>query len=846
MIDALWQDIRYAARSLVRRPLVTAVAVLSLALGIGVNAAIFSAFDGLVFRRLSVPAADQIVLLTSPGPHPGSNSSGDAGGPEAIFSYALVRDLERLTQSGLSAIAAHCEFPANLAYRGQTVSGGGEFVSGAYFPLLGITPALGRLLTPDDDRTPGAHPVVVLSHRYWSSRFGSNPSIVGETLIINGQSMTIIGVAPDGFTGMTLMTSPQVFVPLTMADALRPGWKGRERRNDHWLYLIGRLAPGMMREGAQARLRVPFETIIREVEYPAQRSGLGSDRSRAEFQARTILLHDGSRGRHSARDEIAQAIVLLFAVTGFVLLIACANVANLLLARAADRSTEIALRLSVGASTRRLLQLLMTEACLLGMAGGVVAIAVCSATMRLMMALPGGDPGEEVDLTVDARVLLFTLTLGLATALLFGLFPAVQGARAGTAVRLQEQSARTSVSRRGSRLRAALAATQIALATALLAQSGLLIVSLSNLARVDLGIRAEGLLTFSISPYLNGYTTTQSVALFDQVEDSIRGLPGVVSVTQSTVPLISDSASTRNVTVQDFDAGPDADTTASYSSVGTEYFKTLGIPLLQGREFTRGDTGSRVTAAIVNEAFARKFKLTGHVVGTRMALGAGNRKSLDVEIVGLSRDAHYSQVRQPAPPQFVMPFRQTPGAPSSGPGSITFYVRTTGDPRQLLASIAATVARADRNLPVDNLRTMSDQVWNNVSEDRAVATLATSFAALATLLAGIGLYAMLAYSVARRIREIGIRVAFGARSADVRRLVFGHVARITLSGGVIGLGIALGLGRLGESMLFGLSGTQPGIIGAAALVVVVVASLAGVVPAHRATRVNPVEALRAE
>jgi predicted permease len=466
--------------------------------------------------------------------------------------------------------------------------------------------------------------------------------------------------------------------------------------------------------------------------------------------------------------------------------------------------------------------------------------------MRLMMALPG-DPGEEVDLAIDGRVLLFTLTLGLATSFLFGLVPAIQGARSGSGARLQEQSGRTSVSRRSSRLRAALAGTQIALATALLAQSGLLIVSLANLARVDLGIRPEGLLTFSISPYLNGYTRSQSVALFDQVEDSIRALPGVVAVTQSTVPLISDSASTRNVTVQDFETGPDADTTASYSSVGTEYFKTLGIPLLQGREFTRGDTGSRVTAAIVNEAFARKFKLTGRVVGTRMALGAGNRKALDVEIVGLSRDAHYSQVRQPAPPQFVMPFRQTPpGEALSGPGSITFYVRTAGDPRQLLASIAATVARADRNLPVDNLRTMSDHVWNNVSEDRSVATLTIAFAALATLLAGVGLYAMLAYSVARRVREIGIRIALGARSIDVRRLVFGHVARITVIGGAIGLGIAMGLARLGESMLFGLTGSQPGITGAAALVVVIVACLAGVVPAQRATRVNPVEALRAE
>ncbi|HEY7191324.1 MAG TPA: ABC transporter permease [Vicinamibacterales bacterium] len=837
MIDPFLKDVQYAARSLRQRPLVTMVAIVSLALGIGVNAAIFSGFDLVILRHLPIPDADQIVLITSPGPRPGSNSVGGGGPIDAIFSYPLFRDLERLTNTGLSGIAAHRDFPANLAYRGHTISAQGELVSGAYFPVLGVTPALGRVFTPDDDRVPGGHPVVVLSHRYWSTRFGSNPSVIGEALVVNGQSLTIIGVTAERFTGITMEESPKVFVPLAMADVMRPGWTGREQRNDHWLYLFGRLEPRTTLEQAQARMRAPFGAIIRDIEYPAQKGGIGSDRDRAEFQARRIILQEGGRGRTMDRAQMSRAFILLFAVTGFVLLIACANIANLLLARATDRSPEIALRFSMGASVGRVVRLLLTEACLLGLAGGIAAIAVCDATMRWMMWLL---PDDGIGLAVDYRVLLFALSLGLISGCFFGLFPALHGSRATVTSGLQAQPGRTSGSRRSSRLRAALATTQIALATALLAEGGLLILSLVNVSRVDLGIRPQGLLTFSISPYLNGYTPAQSLALFEQIGDSIRGLPGVVGVTQSTVPILSNSASGRNVTVQGFDASPDTDTVASYAAIGEDYFKTLGMPLLQGREFTRADAGTTVTVTIVNEQFARKFNLTGHTIGARMALGAGDRKALDIEIVGLVRNAPYSQVREAPPAAFYMPYRQSPVR------SMTYYVRTAGDPQPLFSSIAATVARADHNLPIDNLRTMTAQINENVSQDRVITTLATSFAGLATLLAGIGLYAMLAYSVARRMREMGIRIAFGARAADMHRLIFGHVASITIVGGAIGVAMAVALGQLSQAMLFGVSGPQPSVMIAAATVAVVVAFAAGIVPARRAALVNPVEALKAE
>jgi len=841
MIDTLWQDVRYAIRSLARRPLVTAVAILSLALGIGVNSAMFSIFDRLLMRRLPVPAPAEIVNVTSPGPRPGSRSTGDSGGIEAIFSYPLVRDIERV-QTVFSGIGAQRDFGANLSYRGQTLNGQGLLVSGGYFPTLAVLPALGRLLTLDDDRVPGAHDVVVLSHSYWITRFGASPTVLNDALIVNGTSLTIVGVAPDGFKGTATMERPQVFVPLAMAERVRPGWKGIDRRNDHWLYVFGRLKPGLAREQAEGSINVPFTALIRDVEFPIQRSGIGSERAREQFIARRIVLEDGARGQNSAegRGEIRTILLLLFAVTGFVLLIACANVANLLLARAADRSTEMAVRQSLGASAGRLIRLLLTEACLLGVLGGIGALAVAKVTLDSLLLMTPLEDRALLEFGISGSVVVFTGGLGLATGLLFGLFPATQTVRAGLVTGLSAQSVRASGTRTASRFRAALAAVQIALATALLAEAGLFIVSLVNLARVELGLRTEGLVTFRLSPSLNGYTRERTLAFFDRVEDDLRGVPGVSAVTASTHPLLADSDSTNNVTVEGFQAGPDADTGASYAFISSDYFRTVGIPLLAGREFTRADAGPSPKVAIVNEAFARKFNLGSQVIGRRMARGAGNNRPLDIEIVGLVRDAKYREVKQAAPPQFFQPYRQ------AAVDSLSFYARSAADSRSLLTTIPAVVKRSDANLPVVNLQTMDDQVWENVTLDRILATLSSSFAGLATLLAGIGLYAVLAYSVTQRVREIGIRIALGAKAGDVRWLVFGHVGRITAIGGLVGVAAALGLGRLGQSLLFGLEAFEPTIIAGAAALVVAVALLAGAIPARRASRIDPVVALRAD
>jgi predicted permease len=834
----MMQDLRYATRALVRRPLVTSVAVLSLALGIGVNTAIFSLFDRLILRRLPVPSPDEIVLVTSPGPKPGSRSTDDfTGGVDSIFSYPLFRDLERLEDDGLQ-IAAHASFGASVAYDGSSSGAGGLLVSGHYFPALGVSPAIGRLLGPQDDRAPGGHPVVVLSHDFWRTRFGADPGIVNRTLIVNGGAMTIVGVAPSGFTGITALQRPQIFVPLAMAEQVfrDPAWNGLSARNNHWLYLFARSEPGISRQRAEELVNVSFAGLIRDVEYPALQTGMG-DTDREAFQKRRLYLQDGARGANGNRRAIQSVFALLFAVTGFVLAIACANVANILLAQAAARATEMSVRLSLGASTYRIVRLLLTEATLLGALGGAGALAVGNLTIRGMLAILPSD-GPVLQPVLDTRLFAFTLTVGLLTSVAFGLFPAMHAVRAALAS--GAHPARVSGSRTAARFRASMAVTQLALATGLLAVAGLLVVSLVNTARVDLGITREGLITFGLSPSLNGYTPEQTAQFFDRLDAELRAVPGVTSVTATTIAILSQSNWGNSVTVEGFDAGPGVNTNASAARVGINYFRTLGIPLLAGREFTDADTKGSPHVAVVNEAFARKFNLVDQVVGKRMALGAGLNTPLDIEIVGLVRDAKYDQVRDPAPPQFVMPYRQ------ADTGAVTFYVRAGPETPAVLRAIPAVVGRLDANLPISNLRTMDDQIWYDTSGDRALTITSSALAALAVVLAAIGLYAVLAYGIAQRLREIGIRIALGATPRNIRGLVLGQVSRIGIVGVLIGAALALGLGRLSQTLLFGVESTAPAIIGGAVVLALAVAFAAAAVPARRATLVQPVEVLRAE
>jgi predicted permease len=833
------QDLRYGIRALGRRPLVTSVAVLSLALGIGVNSAIFSLFDRLILRRLAVPSPDEIVLVTSPGPRPGSRSTGDfSGGVDAIFSYPLFRDLEQLKDDGLQ-LAAYASFGANVAFEGRSAEANGVLVSGQYFPALGVIPALGRLLGPQDDRVPGGHPVVVLGYDFWRTRFGADARILNRTLVVNGGAMTIVGVAPSGFSGITALARTQLFVPLAMAEqAFRdPAWNGLAARNNHWLYLFARTEAGVSPQQAAERVNISFAGLIRGVEYPALRTGMG-DTDRQAFQKRQIYLQDGARGANSNRREIQIVFTLLFAVTGFVLAIACANVANILLAQVTTRSAEMGVRLSLGASTYRVVRLLLSEAALLGILGGAGALLVSHLTISAMLAILPAD-GPVLQSVLDTRLLAFTFTLGLATSVAFGLFPAWHAVRAAVVGGVNTHSIRASGSRTAARFRTSMAVTQLALATGLLAIAGLLVVSLVNTLRVELGIQREGLIAFGLSPSLNGYTPDNAARFFDRLDTELRAMPGVTSVTATTIPILAQSNWGNNVTVEGFEAGAGVNTNASTARVGVDYFRTLGITLIAGREFTDADIKGSPKVAVVNEAFARKFNLTDRVIGKRMALGAGN-KPLDIEIVGLVRDAKYDEVREPAPPQFVMPYRQ------ADIGALTFYVRAGANTPAVLPTVAAVVRELDANIPISNLRTMEEQIRYDTSGYRALTTISSAFAGLAVVLAAIGLYAVLAYGIAQRLREIGIRIALGATPGDIRRLVLGQVGRISIVGVGIGAALAFGLGRLSQALLFGVEGTAPAIIFGAVVLALGVAFAAAVVPARRATLVQPVEVLKAE
>ena len=829
-------QVRLAFRTLFGSPLVTSVAIVSLALGIGANAAIFSMFDQMLLRALPVSEPSSLVNLSAPGPKPGSNSSNSAGRTEHVFSYPMFRDLER-EQRMFGGLAAHRTFGANLAHGGQTDSATGLQVSGSYFGVLGIQPAVGRLFTEEDDRTPGAHPLVVLSNELWERQFGASPDVIGDAMIVNGTSLTIVGVTPRGFHGTTLGVRPEIYVPITMRGVLVPGWEGFENRRSYWVYVFGRLEPGVALEQAETSLNVTYGAIINEIEAPLQ-EGM-SDETMARFKEKRVAVADGRRGQSVVRSEARAPLTLLLGVTGFVLLIACANVANLLLARGAGRASEMAVRLAIGASRRQLVGQLLLESCMLAALGGLAGVLTARWTLQVIHSMLPPFAALTIQPVLDPTVLGFAAALSIATGLAFGIFPALDASRPDLVSSLRGLSGQAGGSGAASYFRTAMATSQIALSMALLVAAGLFTRSLVNVTRVDLGLEADELITFSVSPELNGYTPDQSRAFFERMEDDLGALPGVSGVVASRVQLIAGNNWGTSVSVEGFEAGPDTDVHSQFNQVGPDFFKTLGIPLLAGREFTRADALETPKVAIVNEAFARKFNLGRDAVGRRMGTGRGDE--LDIEIVGLVPDAKYSEVKDVPPPQFVVPYRQTERV-----GSTNFYVRSAGVPDAVLTAIPGVVKRLDPNLPIEELRTMEMQVRENVFLDRFISSLATAFALLATLLAAVGLYGVLAYTVSQRTREFGLRMALGADDRRVRAMVLSRVAKMTAVGSIIGLLFAVALGRLAESLLFELEGNDPTVFAAALVTLTIVALVAGYLPARRASRIDPMTALRYE
>lgn len=833
------RNLRLAVRTLARTPFVSLVAVLSLALGLGANSAIFSLFNQMLLRPLPVPEPEALVNFGAPGPKQGSTSCNQSGSCEEIFSYPMFRDLERV-QTNFTGVAAHRTFGVNVAFEGQTESTRGILVSGSYFPVLAIQPAIGRLFSSDDDVTPGGHPVVVISHDYWRRRFDENPSVLGQTLMVNGHGLTVIGVTPRGFEGTTLGVRPAVFVPVTMRKEMQPTAfnPGFDNRRSYWMYLFARLKPGVSIESARATLGGAYRNIINDVEVPLQQ-GM-SDQTLARFRQKELILEPGPRGQSDIHQEARAPLLILFAVTGTVLLIACANIANLLLARGSGRAAEMAVRLSVGASRGQLVRQLLTESVVLGLLGALAGILVAKWTLDAIAAIVPPEAAALVAFTLDPAMLAFSGVMAILTGLVFGLFPALHSTNPALAVTLKNQAGQPSGAKAAKRFRASLATVQIAMSMALLVPAGLFAKSLLNVSRIDLGLQPDHLITFSLNPILNGYDGPRSLALFEQLEDKLAAVPGVTSAVFSMVPVLAGDNWNNSVGVEGFEAGPDTNTSAAFNSIGPGFFRTMGMSLMQGRDFTRADAAGAPKVAIVNQAFTRKFNLGDNAVGKRMRQ-SGATGPLDTEIIAVVRDAKYSDVKRPIVAQYFSPYRQ-----SEQLGFGYFYLRTALEPEQLLATVPGVIKGLDSNLPIDDLKTMEMQVRENVFLDRMISLLSTAFAGLATLLAAVGLYGVLAYTVAQRTREFGVRMALGADGRRVRGLVLRQVAVMAGIGGLIGLAAAIGIGQAAQSMLFEIRGYDPVVLTISTVALSAVTLAAGYIPALRASRIDPMKALRYE
>jgi len=830
------RNVKLALRTLFRTPFVTIVAILSLALGIGANAAIYSLFDQILLRPLPVAQPDRLVNFVGPGPQYGSNSCNSAGDCDEVFSYPMFRDLQR-ANTAFSGIAGHFLFGVNVAMAGKTaINGRGVFVSGSYFPVLGVRPALGRLLTPNDDQTIGGHYVAVLSYDYWANQLGSDPNVVGKQLVVNGKSMTILGVAPEGFFGTTKGERPYVFVPITMRGVMNTGWTGYEDRQSYWIYLFGRLKPGATIEQGAASINAVYSHLINDTEASLQK-GM-SAKTLAQFKAKKLVLHDGRRGQSSMIKESRTPLLLLFSITAIVLLIACANIANLLLARAANRTMEMAVRLSLGATRRQLIGQVLTESVLLAILGGLVSVLVAHWTLVGITTMLPAQGVVDMQFRLNAPVLVFTALVSLATGLAFGIVPALQSTRPDLVTELRNNSGKLTGGRGAARFRTGLVTAQIALSMALLIAAGLFIESLRNVSRVDLGIKIDNVVSFAISPGKNAYDSARTAALYGRVEEQLTAIPGVSGVTSATVPLLANSNWGTSVSVEGFHKDLDTDAGSRFNAVGPNYFHVIGVPVIAGRDFSAADNANGLRVAIVNETFAKKFKLGMDAVGKRMSVG---NDSLNITIVGLAKDSKYSQVKDKVPPLFVQPYRQL-----GRMDQMYFYIRSTLPTDQLLRAIPKAIKQLDANLPVERLTTLPQQVRDNVFLDRMISTLSAAFAVLATLLAAVGLYGVLAYSVAQRTREIGVRMALGATAGTVSRMVLRQVGMMTLIGAVIGIAGAIALGKGAQSLLYELKGWDPMVIALSAVLLALVALGAALIPALRASRIDPMQALRYE
>jgi putative ABC transport system permease protein len=828
------QSVRYSFRVLFSKPGFTFIAVSTLALGIGANTSIFSLLDQVLLRRLPVSKPEELVILRSPGPMRGSVSSdSDSATSFSVPMYKALRDRNTV----LSGLLARFAIALSVSSNGQTERADGELVSGNYFEVLGVQPALGRMFSLEDDKVPGAHPVAVLSHKYWMNRFAGNPSILNQTLLINGHQLTVVGIARAGFDGIQVGQNPDVFIPMMMTREMVPGRDGLDDWNTYWLALMGRLKPGLTAEQAQAGILPTYQAALQE-QLPNVRNP--SEDWKQRFLAKPLQLLPGSGGRQVMQREIKTALLALFGMVVGVLLIACTNVANLQLVRGLGRRREMAIRLSLGASRWSLARQLLLESLVLAMLGGFVGLLLAWWVSDLLVsAMSSGSGAEGLSSQVNGRMMLFTLLASLASGVICGLLPLRSVTSGDMTSALKDQSATTSTSKSQTRLRRVLVVSQVALTMLLLVGAGLMTRTLWNLRGVDLGLRTDKMITFEISPELNAYKPDRTVTLCRELTEKIAALPGVVSTSIALVPPLTDNTVQSNVTFEGMDQQAGSNSHIMQNWVSPGFFAAMGVPLIAGRDFTLADQMNSQKVGIINETAARQYLAGRNPIGTRFAFGSGNTVKLEMEVIGVVKDTKHVSVREAVSPFVYMPYAQFKDL-----GSMTFYVRTTQEPGSLGPQLRRTVASLDPNLPVANLKTMDDVIGESLFGERMMAFLSISFGLLAALLAALGLYGVLAYWVVQRTQEIGIRVALGASSANIRALVMWQGMRLTIVGVAIGLAGALALSQLLRSMLFGIGAMDPLTFVAVGSLLLLVALLACYIPARRATRVDPLIALR--
>jgi predicted permease len=842
-LDAIAKDVRYGLRQFVRNPVFTTVAVLSLALGIGANTAIFSIMNAALLKALPVRDPQQLVVITDP--NSAGVSEGMDRGERSLLSFVEYAQLRDHT-TALSGMCASESELSSLAVRigsnGQEKAQG-RLVSENYFSVFGVEPTIGRFFNPDAPAAPGHDPEAVISYDNWQRRFGGKLDVLGTPIRLFGTTLTIIGVAAPGFRGETVGQSPDLWIPMMMQPMVMPGrdWLHEDLSQTvakvMWLHVFGRRKLGVTIARVQAEIDVLFRQII-EAGYPVTMS----PEARKEALDQRIKVREASTGSFPGRDDLAQQLLVLLIVSGLVLMISCANVANLLMARATARQKEVGVRLSIGASRGRLVKQFLTESLLLSLLGGLAGVFVAFGASRLIVRLlsRSGD-ALQLSTSIDLRVLGFTIVVTVLTGLLFGLVPAIRAARVDLNESLKETGRGVTHSGHRMSFAKALVVLQVGLSLLVVIGAGLFLRTLWNLQSVSLGYARENLLLARVDGTSAGFKGAVLGNFYQNVADRLHALPGVQGVTFSENGLFSGTESGDEIEVEGFKPKRDQDRSSAFDQVGANYFSIIGIPIILGRETGVQDTPTSPRVCVINEAFVKRFFEGRNPIGRHITQIFGDQRST-VEVVGVARDARDHRLRNDVPPRFYLPAGQTMYGP---PEQATYEVRTVGDPQKMLEVVRKAVLEVNADVPV-TARILTDNLEAINWQPRMIARMCTIFGTIALLLAAIGLYGVLSYGVARRTNEIGIRMALGAGRARVVGMILKETSWMIIVGLVAGITAAVATTRLIAARLYGLSALDPLTITAAACILAAVALVAGYIPSARAARVNPVKALRHE